>query len=69
MRQGGNANKRNRTGREEAIVGTVPRSTATIGGFIKKAQQNILENTWQVIQVSLNSALTDIPETNPYHGI
>ncbi|KAK6638721.1 hypothetical protein RUM43_006988 [Polyplax serrata] len=50
MRQGGNANKRNRTGREEAIVGTVPRSTATIGGFIKKAQQNILENTWQVIQ-------------------
>lgn len=36
----------------ESFISGVQRRTHTVDGFIKKIQQNILENTWQVIQVS-----------------
>lgn len=52
MRQGGVLNKKNRSGNIDILPVAIPRNTATMGGFIKKVQQNILENQWQVIQVS-----------------
>lgn len=30
---------------------TIARTSATIGGFLRKTQKNILDSPWQIIQV------------------